>query len=154
MLNLGPKFPQQITDLEVPQTDRRSTARVVLNCRALIRLHNGITFSAQLRDISLTAAQILCDARYALLIDPSGTGDSLRESLPLEFAVALPGEEANEFKTRCRVKYCSVVPQNQTRRQMLLGLKFLGIDFGLMQKLEPILDICTFAAKMNHKEIV
>ena len=140
MLNLSPKLLTETTDLYPRETERRSKTRVALDCRALVRLHNNITFPAQLRDISVAAAQIVCDARYALLIDPSGDGESLRESLPLELAVALPGDELNEFKTRCRVKYCTVAPNSSSRRQMLLGVKFLGIDFGLMQKLEPILE--------------
>ncbi|MGR8946455.1 MAG: hypothetical protein ACU84Q_00305 [Gammaproteobacteria bacterium] len=147
MVNFRREAPQQISDLVVQPTDRRSKARVILNCKALIRLHTGMTFPAELRDISATAAQVLCDARYAYLIDPSGTGDSLRESLPLELAVVLPGDEgASGFKTRCRVKYCSAATQNQSHRHMLLGLKFLGIDFSLMQKLDPILDINTSQA--------
>ena len=140
MLDPSPKLPPESADLNSYGTERRLKTRVAINCRALIRLHNAVTFPAQLRDISVSAAQIVCDARYALLIDPSGNGASLRESLPLELAVALPGDEHNEFKTRCRVKYCTEAPHSNSRRQMLLGVKFLGIDFGLMQKLEPILE--------------
>ena len=124
--------------------ERRLQPRVGINCSALIRLNPAITFPATLKDLSHGAAQVVCDARYALMIDPSGNGKSLEESKPVELAVALPSHDlAADFKTRCRVKYCSPVPGSRQREQMILGLKFLSTDFVMLQKLDRLLEFYT-----------
>jgi hypothetical protein len=135
------------TDLSYALDDtqeRRLQPRVGIDCSALIRLNPAITFPAKLTDLSHSAAQVVCDARYALMIDPSGSGKSLEESKPLELAVALPFDDfAEDFKTRCRVKYCSTIPGSQQREKMVLGLKFLSTDFVMLQKLDRILELYT-----------
>ncbi|MEM7465358.1 MAG: PilZ domain-containing protein [Pseudomonadota bacterium] len=127
--------------LDAEHYDRREKSRVSLRCRALVRLQNGVTFPAEVRDISANAAQIVCDARFALLVSPSGEEDDLHRSAPLDLAIALPGDKVHEFRTRCRVKYCA--PNREQRNHMILGLRFLGVDFGLLKKLEPILEATT-----------
>lgn len=126
--------------------ERRGQIRMALNCSALIRINSSMTFPAQLRDLSLGSAQVVCDARYALMIDPSGTGKMLNESKPVELAVALPANgHADDFKTRCRVKYCSPTKDDTDRNTMVLGLKFLSNDFAMLQKLDHIIEYLTNA---------
>ena len=119
------------------QLDRRQKPRTKLNRRALIRLRNNLTFPAHIRDLSATTAQIICDSRYGLLIDPSGDGGGLAESAPIELAFALPG---SEFRARCRIKYSKFMSNQSRSPAMLFGLKFLGVDFALLQKLESIIE--------------
>lgn len=117
--------------------ERRSEPRTQLGCRALVRLQNKLTFPARLTDLSSSAAQILCDSRYGLLIDPSGRGDNLAELAPVELAIALP---AQDFRARCRIKYAKMLSSKREEPAMLFGFKFLGMDLAMLQKLEPILD--------------
>lgn len=126
--------------------ERRSTLRTSLNCSALIRINPSITFPAQLRDLSLGSAQIVCDSRFALMIDPSGTGQMLAAAKPIELAVALPFDsKTDDFKTKVRVKYCSPLLGNTKRDRMLLGLKFLSNDIAMLQKLDAIIEHLTNA---------
>ena len=83
------------------EVERRSEPRAQLGYRALVRLQNKLTCPARLRDLSSSAAQILCDSRYGLLIDPSGRGDKLADLSPVELAFALP---AQDFRARCRIE--------------------------------------------------
>lgn len=124
--------------------DRRAEARTMVQCSALIRINPNITFPAHLRDLSLGSAQVICDSRYALMIDPSGTGQMLAEAKPLELAVALPlGSKTDDFKTRVRVKYCSPLLDHSHRNRMLLGLRFLSNDIAMLQKLDAIIEYLT-----------
>jgi len=126
--------------------ERRGQTRMALSCTALIRINASITFPAQLRDLSSGSAQISCDSRYALMIDPSGTGKMLAELKPLELALALPfSGQTDDFKTRCRVKYCSPTADGTERNKMVLGLKFLSNDFAMLQKLDRIIEYLTNA---------
>lgn len=143
--------------------ERRGSIRIDLDCAALIRLDSTLTFPARLRDISLESAQVICDAKYALMVDPSGNGEALNERRPLELAFGLTScekygsvgnstspEEQQVFRTRCRVKYCSRVAQSATTDQltqakmipekMVMGLKFLSVDFSMLQKLDQFLE--------------
>ena len=121
--------------------ERRTQARTALSCRALIRINPSITFPAQLRDISSASAQVVWDSRYALMIDPSGTGKALEQVKPLELAVALPfARQTDDFKTRVRVKYCSPLVDDTRRDKMLLGLRFLSNDIAMLQKLDAIIE--------------
>ena len=124
--------------------DRRSQIRTMVHCSALIRINPTITFPAHLRDLSVASAQVICDSRYALMIDPSGTGQMLAEAKPLELAVALPFDsKTDEFKTRGRVKYCSPLLENNHHNRMLLGLRFLSNDIAMLQKLDAIIEYLT-----------
>jgi cobalamin biosynthesis Mg chelatase CobN len=69
-----------------PSMERRAQRRLEAACNALIRLSDTLTFRCLLRNISLEAAQIVCDARYALLVQ-SGPGSRSRN---MEISIALP----------------------------------------------------------------
>ena len=120
-----------------PQVERRAEPRKQLGYRALVRLQNKLTFPATVRDLSSAAAQIVCNSRYGLLIDPSGRGDKLPELPAVELAFAM---FPIDFRARCRIKYVRTVSTTSSVPSMLFGFKFLGVDFSMLQKLESILE--------------
>ena len=132
MLSLSPSHVGGALEVE-----RRTEPRKQIGYRALVRLRNKVTFPAKVRDVSTMAAQIVCDSRYGLLIDPSGRGDKLAELPLVELAFAM---SAHDFRARCRIKYVRTVSPKNSAPSMLFGFKFLGVDFSMLQKLESILE--------------
>lgn len=107
----------------VPAVERRSQRRLEAACNALIRLSDTLTFRCLLRNISLDAAQIVCDARYALLVQ-SGTGPGPR-ARNMEISIALPVDgTVRGFTAFCVARYCEPLEGDH----MVLGLQFLDLD--------------------------
>lgn len=105
--------------------ERRAYPRVEVACNALVRLSDTLTFRCMLRNVSLEAAQIVCDARYALLVQPAGAPGRLTRQRRLEVSIALPvAGTVRGFTAFCVAKYC--VPFEGDH--MLLGLKFVDLD--------------------------
>lgn len=117
--------------------ERRSETRASVHCRALIRCRNTITFPAEVCDVSSSAVQVRCDAKYGLLIDPSGRGDGLAALPPVELAFVMPGDA---FQARCRIKFVKILDSRDNDQTMLFGLKFLRTNLAMLQKLEPLLE--------------
>lgn len=105
--------------------ERRALPRVAVACNALVRLSDTLTFRCMLRNVSLEAAQIVCDARYALLVQPAGAAARLTRQRRLEVSIALPvAGTVRGFTAFCVAKYC--VPFEGDH--MLLGLKFVDLE--------------------------
>ncbi len=104
-----------------PTVERRARHRLEAACNALIRLSDTLTFRCMLRNISLDAAQIVCDARYALLVR-SGPGSRSRN---MEISIALPVDgTVRSFTAFCSARYCEPLEGDH----MVLGLQFIDID--------------------------
>jgi hypothetical protein len=104
-----------------PTVERRARHRLEAACNALIRLSDTLTFRCMLRNISLDAAQIVCDARYALLVQ-SGPGSRSRN---MEISIALPVDgTVRSFTAFCSARYCEPFEGDH----MVLGLQFVDID--------------------------
>jgi hypothetical protein len=117
--------------------ERRSLARIPVECNALLRLAEYLTFRARLMNISLDAAQVLCDARYALLIHPGGSDAPPDPQRLIDVSIAMPGAtEVLDFKARCRVKYCA--PHDE--QHMVLGLQFVAMDIHSIQRLDRFVE--------------
>jgi len=137
MVNPRPKEPADVRDVGTDDTERRDLRRIPLECNALLRLAEYLTFRARLRNISADAVQVICDPRYALLIHPGGTDSIPDESRLIDISVALPEfEEAGDFKARCRVKYCADYDDDR----MVLGLQFVTMDFTSVQHLDRFME--------------
>jgi len=110
---------------ESSSTERRAHARIAVHCNALVRLSDTLTFRCLVRNLSCEAAQIVCDARYALLVQPSTTLSRLavRRSLDISIAPPLAGS-MRALTAACVAKYCVPVEGDH----MLLGLKFVDLD--------------------------
>jgi hypothetical protein len=72
MVNPQPKQYANVRDGDPYDVDRRDLDRVPLQCNALVRFAEYLTFRDQLRNISADAVQVIWDPRYALLIHPGG----------------------------------------------------------------------------------
>ncbi len=115
------------------EVERRDLQRIPIECNALLRLAEYLMFRARLRNISADAVQVLCDARYALLIHPGGVDSSPDESRLIDISVALPEYQgADHFKASCRVKYCV----EHDAECMVLGLQFVNMDVSSVQHLD------------------
>ena len=134
--------PKQPADRRVGgdnTVERRDLERVPIECNALLRLAEYLTFRAQLRNISADAVQVVCDPRYALLIQPGGEDATPDDSRMIDISVALPEyDEAGDFKARCRVKYC--VDDAEDDDRMVLGLQFVTMDFRSVQHLDRFME--------------
>ncbi len=134
--------PKPPTDRRVGSdhtVERRDLDRVPIECNALLRLAEYLTFRAQLRNISADAVQVVCDPRYALLIQPGGENSSPDDSRLIDISVALPEyDETGDFKARCRVKYCVDGAEDDDR--MVLGLQFVTMDFLSVQHLDRFME--------------
>lgn len=112
-----------MSSLDDPQQappERRDRQRFRVQCTALVRLSPTLTFRVQLRNLSLRAAQVVCEPCYALLvqIDPAAVR---AKPQPLEISIALPGAGTTlGFTTACRALY----REQLSEQQMLLGLSF------------------------------
>lgn len=107
-----------------PPVDRRAMHRLPAACNALVRLSDTLTFRCMLRNISTAAAQVVCDARYALLIQAPDDGrQSANRSLEISIALSVDGR-VRGFTAFCAARYC--VPFEEHR--MMLGLQFVEID--------------------------
>ena len=106
-------------------TDRRALPRVAVACNALVRLSDTLTFRSEVRNLSREAAQIACDARYALLVQPAGAAGRFTRHRRLELSIALPMTgSVSGFTAYCVAKYCVLFEGDR----MLLGLKFVDLD--------------------------
>ena len=104
----------------IASPDRRADVRVPTDCTALVRLSEALTFPCRVLDISLGGAQVRCDSRYALLMEPRGP----RTREP-EISVALPGAGG----ARSLVAHCALLRRAPSaEHQMLLGLRFARLD--------------------------
>jgi len=109
----------------LPNAERRALPRIEVSCNALIRLSDTLTFRCLLRNVSREAAQVVCDARYALLVQPAGAAGQLTRRRRLETSIALPvAGTVRGFTTFCVAKYCVAVEGDH----MILGLKFVDLD--------------------------
>ena len=134
--NLQPVF----TDL-VAQ-DRRRHPRTDIACNALIRLSAALTFRCQVQNLSIEAAQVLCDPRYALLVHPRSGPVNPECSRALELSIAFPIDgTVRGFTTRCRTKYCESTLGGiaATAAGMVMGLEFIDIEQGTRQLLANFL---------------
>ncbi len=114
-----------VTAAESSSSERRAYARIAVHCNALVRLSDTLTFRCLVRNLSREAAQVVCDARYALLVQPSAAGSrfALRRGLEISIALPLAGSVC-AFTAACVAKYC--VPLEGDH--MLLGLKFVDLE--------------------------
>lgn len=125
--------------------DRRRHCRFETACNALIRLSAALTFRCEVRNLSIEAAQVLCDARYALLMHPrTGTGNP-RYNRPIELSIAFPVDGiVRGFATHCHTKYCEPtqgrrVAAGTTGAGMIMGLEFIDVGQGPRQLLTNFL---------------
>ena len=121
--------------------EQRRSPRLATTCNALIRLSAALTFRCQLRNLSLTAAQVQCEPRYALLVHPHTGPVNPLSSRPLEISIAFPiGGTVRGFSARCLAKYCEPLHSEiGATAGMVLGLEFMDIEQGLQQLLANFL---------------
>jgi len=122
-LNLQPVLQQTIV------SDRRHHRRVDTTCNALIRLSATLTFRCLVRNVSMHAAQVLCEPRYALLV---------HRNRPLDLSIAFPFDGAvRGFTARCRAMYCESLSEARpdVAPGMVMGLEFAELDQGPRQLL-------------------
>jgi PilZ domain len=137
MANPRPKRTGDGDAIGADDIERRDLRRVSVDCNALLRLAEYLTFRARLCNISTDAVQVICEPRYALLIHPAGVGVAPAEDRLIDISVALPEYgEVGEFKARCRVKYC--VEYDESR--LALGLQFVTMDFHSVQHLDRFME--------------
>jgi hypothetical protein len=106
--------------------DRRRSPRHAALCNALIRLSSSLTFRCQVRNLSLDAAQIVCDPRYALLIHPRSGPVHPGQARSVELSVAVPLDgTVRGLRMRCRARYCEPVADGL---MMIMGLQFVDLD--------------------------
>ena len=109
----------------LPGDERRALRRYTVSCNALIRLSDTLTFRCLLRNVSREAAQVVCDARYALLVQPAGAAGRLAGHRRLEISIALPvAGTVRGFTAFCVAKYRAALEGDH----MILGLKFVDLD--------------------------
>ena len=134
-------MPRSLPDtgtIAAHDAERRDLNRIPIECNALVRLAEYLTFRARLRNISADAAQVICDPRYALLIHPGGTDSAPDKNRLIDIAVALPEfENVGEFKAQCRIIYCV----NFDEERMALGLQFVTMDSHSIQHLERFIEL-------------
>lgn len=107
-------------DPQAPPSERRDGPRFSVTSNALIRLSPTLTFRVQVRNLSLSAAQIVCEPRYALLVQLEPEAIPGKNSL-IEISIALPGPHTSRgFTTACRALY----REQLNEQQMILGLHF------------------------------
>lgn len=117
--------PKINVDPVAARIERRAFPRVAVACNGLVRLSDTLTFRCVVRNLSCEAAQIVCDARYALLVQPAGAAGRFTRHRRLEMSIALPvAGNVSAFTAACVAKYCVPVEGDQ----MLLGLKFVDLD--------------------------
>jgi len=106
--------------------ERRAFPRIELSCNGLVRLSDTLTFRCLVRNLSREATQVVCDARYALLVMPAaGAGGRFAQHRRLEVSIALPmAGSVSAFTAACVAKYCVPFEGDQMR----LGLKFVDLD--------------------------
>ncbi len=120
--------------------ERRDLERIPLECNALVRLAETLTFRARLRNISADAVQVVCEKRYALLIHPGGADSMPNPSRLIDISIALPERgEIGDFKASCRVKYCA----GSDDGYMALGLQFVTMDLQSVQRLDRFVELNT-----------
>jgi len=108
-----------------PLIERRARRRLDAACNALIRLSDTLTFRCLLRNISLDAAQIVCDARYALLVQSGAAHAAGGRPRHVEISIALPIEgTVRGFTAFCMARYCEPFEGDH----MVLGLQFIDLD--------------------------
>jgi len=108
-----------------PEVERRAQRRLEAACNALIRLSDTLTFRCLLRNISLDAAQIVCDARYALLVQSGTDHGSGSRPRHVEISIALPIDgTVRGFTAFCIARYCEPFEGDH----MVLGLQFIDLD--------------------------
>ena len=116
--------------------ERRRRMRHDVVCNALVRLTTALTFRCLLRNLSLDAAQIVCDARYALLVQPANTFAGAIRQHKLEISIALPANgTVRGLTTFCRPKYCERLQGDH----MVLGLQFVDMEAGSRQLLDDFI---------------
>lgn len=107
---------------EPVSNERRRQRRVETACNALIRLSAALTFRCVVRNLSMNAAQVQCEPRYALLVN---------RQRPFELSIAFPVDGAvRGFTARCRAKYCEPRQEGSavSSMAMVLGLEFLDLE--------------------------
>ncbi|HMM76735.1 MAG TPA: PilZ domain-containing protein [Gammaproteobacteria bacterium] len=115
--------PLVLTDTN--SAERRAYPRIGASCNALLRLSDTLTFRCLVRNLSREAAQVVCDARYALLVQPAGTMGRRARHRGLEISIALPlAGSVSAFTAACVAKYCAPFEGDH----MVLGLKFVDLD--------------------------
>ncbi len=125
------------------RVERRMDQRIAVSCNALLRLSATLTFRCLVRNLSRDAAQIVCNARYALLVPPSTAGCHRA----LEVSIALPSAAGVcAFTAACVVKYC--VPDAGDR--MALGIKFVDLERAERTKLESAIAAYETGVDRHH----
>ncbi len=138
-LNLQPLFAYPRAQ------ERRRSLRQETTCNALIRLSAALTFRCQIRNLSLEAAQVRCEPRYALLVHPRTGPVNPLASRPLELSIAFPlAGTVRGFSARCRTRYCVPLPAEiGAEAGMVLGLEFIDLEQGPQQLLANFLGSLT-----------
>ena len=123
--------------------EKRKYIRINFQCNALIRLDDALTFRAKVQNISNAAVQVTCDARYALMVHPEGVESTADNGRIVDISIALPrsnNEPVEDFKARCRVKYCVKPNIADSDQRMVLGLQFVSMDFASIERLDAFID--------------
>ncbi len=123
--------------------ERRRAERFETQCNALIRLSQNLTFPCRVRNLSMDAAQVACDPRYALLVHPP---ESNRLRL-LELSMALNVNGSVRGVTAQGIALYRVEPSlnSGVNDEMLLGVRFSALDAGAKQLLAAYLGSLIFA---------
>ena len=132
-----PSVNLQSVFTDLVASDRRRHPRIDIACNALVRLSAALTFRCQVRNLSIEAAQVLCDPCYALLVHPRSGPVNPECSRALELSIALPIDGTVwGYTTRCRTKYCeSTLGGSAAAAGMVMGLEFIDIEQGTRQLL-------------------
>ena len=132
-----PSVNLQSVFTDLVASDRRRHPRIDIACNALVRLSAALTFRCQVRNLSIEAAQVLCDPCYALLVHPRSGPVNPECSRALELSIALPIDGTVwGYTTSCRTKYCeSTLGGSAAAAGMVMGLEFIDIEQGTRQLL-------------------
>lgn len=125
-------IPAFAADSFAGRTERRDCPRISVSYNALVRWSDTLTFRCFVRNLSRDAAQIVCDVRYALLVQPIIAQRHHARRRGLEVSIALPlAGGVSAFTTMCVAKYCAPFEGDH----MVLGLKFVDLDRASRERL-------------------
>jgi hypothetical protein len=120
--------------VELTPSERRREPRVATTRNALIRLTATLTFRCQVRNLSLSGGQVLCDPRYALLV---------RQGHLVDLSIAVPfAGGVRSMTASCRASYRLAVDGGtpDSASGMLMGLEFATVESASRQMLADFVD--------------
>ncbi len=118
--------------------ERRRAERFVTRCNALIRLRSTLTFPCRVLNLTMDAAQVSCDARYALLVHPRDLSGHVR-ALDLSIALAVDGNVRGLTGRGVVLYRTDLAVACDTDSEMRLGIRFINLDPGARQLLATYL---------------